>query len=514
MSTPKPPATCPFASHSLAVFPATNASQADSSPPALAPLAPLAIAGNAPAPPVEHGSLLQFSDDPIACMRRLHRKHGDLAILQEGGQKLAFVFSPELNRQILADSDTFQSQFFAVRGSRNSAQRRVTSGLLSQNGTEHRDTRRLLKDVFAKKALPGYHGIICRLTDELTTRWNRESHVDLNGEMVQFMLRMTSALLFGLDDPEFAEKLGRLIDRWTHRNHEVGMGALVSAPQFARGYELLLQQAEELESSIREMFARHRSGNSDGLNILHLLMQATESGGSMTDDQLTGHATLLFAAAHLTTAHTFSWTLFLLAQHPEVLARLTHELQTHVAGDVPTLDELEQLKYLDAVIRESMRILPASSYSQRVTAGATSLGPLQLNPGTPVIFSQFITHHRADLYEQPDRFIPERWEHIAPSPYAYLPFGAGPRMCIGAPLAVVEIRTALTIILKRFHFQIEPSCTVDGRVISTMLGPTTPIPASLLPACQLPRTVPVNGSIHSLVELPPAALPATQRRAA
>jgi cytochrome P450 len=447
-------------------------------------------------------------------MRRLHRKHGDLAILQEGGQKLAFVFSPELNRQVLADSDTFQSQFFAVRGSRNSAQRRVTSGLLSQNGTEHRDTRRLLKDVFAKKALPGYHGIICRLTDELTTRWNRESHVDLNGEMVQFMLRMTSALLFGLDDPEFAEKLGRLIDRWTHRNHEVGMGALVSAPQFARGYELLLQQAEELESSIREMFARHRSGNSDGLNILHLLMQATESGGSMTDDQLTGHATLLFAAAHLTTAHTFSWTLFLLAQHPEVLARLTHELQTHVAGDVPTLDELEQLKYLDAVIRESMRILPASSYSQRVTAGATSLGPLQLNPGTPVIFSQFITHHRADLYEQPDRFIPERWEHIAPSPYAYLPFGAGPRMCIGAPLAVVEIRTALTIILKRFHFQIEPSCTVDGRVISTMLGPTTPIPASLLPACQLPRTVPVNGSIHSLVELPPAALPATQRRAA
>ena len=129
--------------------------------------------------------------------------------------------------------------------------------------------------------------------DELTTRWNRESHVDLNGEMVQFMLRMTSALLFGLDDPEFAEKLGRLIDRWTHRNHEVGMGALVSAPQFARGYELLLQQAEELESSIREMFARHRSGNSDGLNILHLLMQATESGGSMTDDQLRAQ----FAAA-------------------------------------------------------------------------------------------------------------------------------------------------------------------------------------------------------------------------
>jgi cytochrome P450 len=498
MSNPQTPSGCPFANRPLSVFPAAQASQATAG-------------GTAP---IEFGSLLQFSDDPIACMRRLHRKHGDLAVLQDGGQKLAFVFSPDLNRHVLADSDSFQSQFFAVRGSRNSSQRRVTSGLLSQNGAEHRDTRRLLKDVFAKKALPGYHGIICRLTNELTSRWSSESQVDLNGEMVQFMLRMTSALLFGLDDPAFAERLGLLIDRWTHRNHEVGMGALVSAPQFARGYELLLQQAEELEASIREMFARHRNGSSDGLNILHLLMQATESGGSMTDDQLTGHATLLFAAAHLTTAHTFSWTLFLLAQHPDVLARLSHELQTQVAGDVPTLEELEQLKYLDAVIRESMRILPASSYSQRVTAAAVSLGPLQLTPGTPVIFSQFITHHRADLYEQPDRFMPERWERITPSPYAYLPFGAGPRMCIGAPLAIVEIRTALVIMLKRFHFQIQPCSTVDGRVISTMLGPTTPIPAQLLAPDQMPQTVPVAGSIHSLVELPPAAVMTPQRRAA
>lgn len=498
MSNPQKPAGCPFASRNLTVFPAASTDPAHPTAPA----------------PVEFGSLLQFSDDPIACMRKLQQQHGDLAVLQDGGQKLAFVFSPDLNRQVLADSDSFQSQFFAVRGSRNSAQRRVTSGLLSQNGAEHRDTRRLLKDVFAKKALPGYHGIICRLTNELTNRWYSRSHVDLNSEMVQFMLRMTSALLFGLDDPEFAERLGLLIDRWTHRNHEVGMGALVSAPQFARGYELLLQQAEELENSIREMFARHRRGNSDGLNILHLLMQAAESGGNMTDDQLTGHATLLFAAAHLTTAHTFSWTLFLLAQHPDVLARLTRELQTQVTGDVPTLEELENLKYLDAVIRESMRILPASAYSQRVAAAPVSLGQLQLTPGTPVIFSQFITHHRADLYEQPDRFLPERWEHIAPSPYAYLPFGAGPRMCIGAPLAIVEIRTALVIMLKRFHFQIETGCAVDGRVISTMLGPTSPIPAQLLAPSQMPQTVPVSGSIHSLVELPPAAVMTPQRRAA
>ena len=464
--------------------------------------------------PVTHGSLLQFSDDPIGCMKRLHREHGDVAVLADGDQRLAFVFSPEYNRLVLSDTQSFESRFFAVRGNRKSAQRRVTSGLLSQNGTEHRDGRRMLKEVFAKKVLPAYHETICNLSSDLTNSWTVGNACDLNSEMVQFMLRMTSALLFGLDDADFAMKLGHLIDRWAHRNHEIGMGALVSAPQFAQGYDDLLSQAEELENSVKDMFCRHRGTQHDQVNILSLLFQAQQSEQHLTDDQLTGHATLLFAAAHLTTAHTFSWTLFLLSQHPQVLAKLQEELATHVSGDIPTLEELERLPLLDGVIRESMRVLPASSYSQRIAVQPTSLGPVRVNPGTPVIFSQYITHHRPDLYENPDQFIPERWATIAPSAYAYLPFGAGPRMCIGAPLAMVEIRTALTIMLKRFNFQIQPMSTVNGHVISTMLGPTSSIKATLLPSRELPKTVPVLGSIHNLVELPAAARPLAIPKAA
>ena len=288
--------------------------------------APSHLSLHEPTAPIEHGSLLQFSDDPIACMKRLHARFGDLAVLQDSDQKLVFVFSPDLNRQVLSDAQTFESRFFAVRGSRNSAQRRVTSGLLSQNGAQHRETRRVLKDVFAKRALPGYHEIICRLTGELVNGWQPGGECDLNTEMVQFMLRMTSALLFGMDDLDFALKLGHLIDRWAHRNHDVGMGALVSAPQFAEGYTQLLAQAEELEQSVREMLARQRSASRDEVNILSLLMEAQGEDNDPNDDKLIGHATLLFAAAHLTTAHTFSWTLFLLSQHPEVLQKLKAEL--------------------------------------------------------------------------------------------------------------------------------------------------------------------------------------------
>jgi cytochrome P450 len=243
-------------------------------------------------------------------------------------------------------------------------------------------------------------------------------------------------------------------------------------------------------------------------------MDNVSSERQLSDEQLIGHTTLLFAAAHLTTAHTFSWILFLLAQHPWVLEKLQAELAAEVAGEIPQLEELERLPYLDAVIRESMRILPASSYSQRFTAAPVELGGMQLSQGTVVIFSQYMTHHRADLYERPDEFRPERWQSINPSPYAYLPFGAGPRMCIGAPLAMVEIRTALTMILRRFAFQIEPQSTVNGNVISTMLGPTSPIHARLMPGGQLPQTVPVYGTIHDLLHLPPDARPVVQRKAA
>ena len=461
-------------------------------------------------PPVSHESLLQFPENPIDCMRALHRKHGDLAILEQDSQRLAFVFSPDLNRQVLTDSTAFHSSFFAVRGSRRSAQRRVTSGLLSQNGAEHRDTRRVLKDVFSKKVLPGYHSTICRLTEDLLTDWQPGTQRDLNSEMVQFMLRMTSALLFGLDDAEFANELGHMIDRWVHQNHEVGMGALVSASQFNQKYDDLLRMADELEQSIQQLFAMHRTQQHDTPNVLSLLFQAQASSQQLSDEKLTGHATLMFAAAHLTTAHTFSWTLFLLAQHPQVMKKLSDELQQHIVDDLPAVEDLEKLTYLECVIRESMRVMPASAYSQRIVAQPVTLNGIRLNPGTPVVFSQYITHHRSDIFDQPDQFIPERWQSITPSPYEYLPFGAGPRMCIGAPLAMAEIKTALTLILKQCHLQIVADSTVNGQVISTMLGPTSSIQAIVLPRHQTADTVPVHGSIHNLVDLPPQAIPASQ----
>jgi cytochrome P450 len=129
-----------------------------------------------------------------------------------------------------------------------------------------------------------------------------------------------------------------------------------------------------------------------------------------------------------------------------------------------------------------------------------------------VIFSQFITHHKPELFPEPDRFLPDRWLEISPSPYAYLPFGAGPRMCLGAPLAMMILKTALPMILKRYSVSMQPGAEVSGKVISTMLGPTTTVPMLVSRPDGRFQSQPVTGNIHSMVDLVEA--PAAGRKAA
>ncbi len=463
--------------------------------------------------PVSSGDLLKFPEDPVAYMRRLHNKHGDIACLEDREQRLFFVFSPEYNKQVLSDSKTYHSRFFAVRGGRRSAQRRVTSGLLSMNKGEHKQHRRMIAGPFQKMVLPTYHGIITDLTNRMLEEWEPGDTRDVNADMTKYMLRLTSALLFGVDEPEFAVRIGSMIEKWVHMNHETGMGALVADSTFLDRYDELLEMAEDLERDVKEMISLRREANRPPGDVLSLLIKAAEHD-PMVSEKLTGHITLLFGAAHLTTAHTFSWTLFLLAQHPEIMAELFAELEEHVDGLVPEQADIPKLSVLDRVLKESMRLLPASGYSQRVVDIPTQLGPFHLSRGSSVIFSQFITHHRPDLYRKPNQFLPDRWKTISPSPYEYLPFGAGPRMCIGAPLAIMELKTALVMILKRFRLTVEANSCVDGRIISTMLGPTSQIRMHIEPADAHFEAQPVYGSIHDLVDLPPECVPVERRRMA
>jgi cytochrome P450 len=474
---------------------------------------PSLVPGSGPDLPITHGKFLDFADDPGAWMRRLHQSHGEIAALQEQGQRIVVVFGPRYNHQVLSDTNAFHARFFALRGPRNSAQRRLTSGLLSMNGDEHKRHRRLVAGPFQKASIAKYQQALTDLAQGMVQDWKVGQVRDIQRDMNHYMLRVTSSLLFGFDLDELAYEIGRLTERWVRMNHEVGMGAFITDPRFTESYAKLLEHADALEAAIRKMIELRRT-SAPGQDVLSLLIQARdEEGKGMTDAELIGQAAVLFGAAHLTTAHTLTWALFLLSQHPNVAADLVDELQGTLRGDTPTLAQLDQLPLLDRVVKEGMRVLPASAYSQRMTAETVQLGPFLLPAGVPIVFTPLITHRMPELFAEPERYKPERWETLTPAPYAYIPFAAGPRLCLGAALAMMTIKTTLPTILQRFRLSVVPGATIDARVISTMLTPTAGMPM-LLSDLSAPFTAgDVNGNIHSLVDLSRRS-PAAQPRAA
>ncbi len=475
------------------------------------PHAPASHAPHAPGLPVTHGDLMDFPRDPIACMRKLYRAHGDAAVLTDGEQKVFFAFGPENNRLVQCDP-RFESRFFAIRGPKNSAQRRTTCGLLNMNGETHRRQRRLVAQPFGKKVLPNYHPTVAAHVSELIDGWQVGEVRDLHADMTAFMLRVVSAIVFGLTDRELAYETGRRIDEWAHMNHELGMGALVADSAITARYEDLLSQADGLEANVKRMIAARRAGE-PGDDVLSLMLRARDEHGSISDAEMIGHVALLFGAAHLTTAHTLTWTLFLLAQHPSVARQVDAELKAaSFAGDVPTPGESSRLRLLERALKESMRCLPASAYLSRMTNDVVEMGPLRLPHGAAVIFSQYMTHHMPRLWPHADEYRPERWATAAPSPYEYLPFGSGPRMCLGASLAMQTLMTTLPAVLRRFRPAVVADSRIDAEVVSTMLGPSAPVPVRLCPPDGRFEAVPVRGNIHDLVTL--REMPLAVRRAA
>ena len=186
--------------------------------------------------PVTSGSLAEFARDPVACMRRLYQEHGDLAVLEEGSQRLVFIFSPDLNQQVLSDPDTFHSRFFAIRGPKHSSQRKLTTGLLGMNGEQHKRNRRLVKEPFSKRSLVTYYERIAAIADEMLDTWRVGQTRDLFPEMTHYMLRVTSTILFGFDRADMAVRIGKKIERWAAMQHDLGIGALVPDERFSEGY--------------------------------------------------------------------------------------------------------------------------------------------------------------------------------------------------------------------------------------------------------------------------------------
>lgn len=432
-------------------------------------------------------------------MQRLHREYGALAGLV-ANSTVAFTFSPAYTRQLLADPDTYFSDPF-IFGPPDSAHSRVTAGLLAMNQPTHRRHRRLMMPAFHRQQVALYHAAMADRTERHIATWAAGQTHDIAASMQQLTMQIAAQTLFGLDTSADSAALGRLIRRWLNlAESPLTMAYPLDKP--GTPYRRMLAVAERIEHAMQAMLAQKRAAGAADNDVLSLLINARdEQGQPLSDTELIGHATVLFVAGHETTANALTWTLLLLSQHPQIAADLHDEVHSLLGGAVPTVEQLGQLPLLEWVIKESMRLLPPAVMSVRVPTRPVELGGHPLPRGSYLFFSPYITHRQPDVYDQPQVFRPQRWAMLDPAPYAYLPFGAGPRMCIGASFAMQEMKLVLAILLQRWGFVLARGTTVNRKVRVTM-SPDRPLPLRLVPA-GIP--IPINrprGTIRGMVDLP------------
>jgi cytochrome P450 len=400
------------------------------------------------------GNLPQFQRDPLAFIEGLHRAYGPIATVHMLNEPVVFTFRPEHAYDLLVE----RARSVGV-GERPGLRTRLGASLLTTDGATHRRQRRLVQPAFHRKRVEGYAEIMTSQTVEMLQHWHIGEEMDIAKELREVTLRIIVKALFDLDLAEEGTRLSRMFAAVVDAQPS-GFGTMlppaVRALPFMPGRaarDAVRSAAADLDTFVYGLIAQRRAEAVDRGDVLSMLLEARdEDGQPLSDVEIRDQAMTLIVAGHETTFTALSWTLDLLSQWPEVYARLCAEVATVLNGSVPRAADLSRLPYLDAVINESLRLRPPAWSINRVPLEPITLEGHEFPAGTPLIVSPWILHHEPEIWGDAEAFRPERWldggaERLPRG--AYFPFGLGPRICIGMPLAEMEMRLILATILQQ-----------------------------------------------------------------
>ncbi|MHA1189288.1 MAG: cytochrome P450 [Alphaproteobacteria bacterium] len=252
-------------------------------------------------------------------------------------------------------------------------------------------------------------------------------------------------------------------------------------------------------------WAEQKRGDLDARDILSIIVNNPDAYGAPPSRNIIGGLlSFTFGAAYETCQNALVWTLILLAHHREIAANVRDEISEAVGGDIPTMEQIGDLPLLDGVVKEGMRLFPPVPVQFRRSLKDTVVGDFSIRAGTRVLASAFLINRNPDMYPEPDRFLPERWSRLDPSPYEYTVYGAGNRMCPGFMFGNQMVKISLAAILTRHRFEMMPGARIDHRT-SITLSPHPAVPMILRDTAGEPAINRVRGRIHELVEIPGSA---------
>jgi cytochrome P450 len=382
--------------------------------------------------------LFHFANDPLGAFGGAAKKYGDAVAFSQLRGDYLLLTHPAAVEAVLQhrggelEKDLFTRDLATILG----------QGLLNAEGEPWRRQRKLMAPTFQPRELAPFDRAMVECVDDLVREFSEGELRDVHGDGMHLALDIVVRTLFGSKLERF-EEVERALEtvsteyRLLWQSWRALLPRWVPLPSHGR----LRDVRTGLDAILDGMIQQKRK--TPGKDLLSQLIALTdEEGHKMTDQQLRDEAMTLFLAGHETTALAITYTLRLLATHPEQYRRLVAEVDAVLAGRPPRQSDVEKLPFTSAVVREGLRLYPPVWSIARYAVKDTELAGLSIPANTQLILSQWVTQRDARWFSEPERFRPERWlgEECAGVPrFAYFPFGGGPRVCVGQHFALLEL---------------------------------------------------------------------------
>ena len=394
------------------------------------------------------------TDDSLERMIGLFARHGDTYRVYVPARKsyTYVIHHPDDVKRVLVSNHRNYTKGIGL----DRVKILLGNGIMTSEGDFWRRQRMMLQPLFHRRVITGFAETIDQANQALLARWEetarRGEPLNLTDELSELTLGIVLRSIFGRDLERMSAELG-------------GNPFEVVTKEQARNLQFAYK-FRSLTRLVAGLIARRRENPAEHFDYIAMLMAARDkdSGEPMSERELIDEIMTLVVAGHETTASGLNWTWYLLSQHPEVESKLHAEIDGTVPERAPSLAQMERLSYARQVIDEALRLYPPGWVLSRRTIAADVLGGYEIPAGTDVLLPLYLLHRHPRYWREPDRFVPERFapEHEAQRPrFAYMPFAAGPRHCIGETFALYEMLMHVERIARRFRLVHVPGAPLE-----------------------------------------------------
>ena len=404
-------------------------------------------------------ALLEFGRTPLEFLLKC-AEEADIVSLSIGSSQVYLFNHPALIEEVLSKQNQNCIKDYSYRA----LQDVFGNGLLLSHGDTWKYHRRLMQSAFNSDRLTNYATQVVTDTDLMLENWRSQEIRDLHREMSCLTAKIIMQAMFGVDPTETAGEIVKAVDKiMLQYSHQAEMFYLLPTWLPILGNWRANRAKKRLNEIVYDIVEQRRQQTDD--DVLSAMLDARdEAGNQLSSEELRDEVMTLLLAGYDTTANALTWTLMLLAKHPEVEAKLVAEVQSVLENRLPTINDIPQLSYTEMVIKESMRLYPPGWILGRELISDCKIGDRNFPRGTVIYFSQWAVHRDTRFYDRPEQFNPDRWADNLSQRLprcAYFPFGAGARVCIGKAFSMMETTLILTMIIQKFRLTLVPEHTIE-----------------------------------------------------